>query len=231
MTVLLPAETTLWVSKIGRIVIWEIDNKSIPELQLNVNYSHPHYDEIINFTESTLYKIEKEGRIIDVFMGSLIKQELSTKNSLFRKIPRIEHFYATCDSSMRKLDPIIRNFIGNRYTINKRSVSIEAVAGSGKTEILLRIATNHNSNVEMKKNILYIAFNKALVTGIGLKQRSRKLMKLEPMTFDSMLYRELRHRYGDTLELTDLNSFNHIVNVSDRILTAFPEVLVLSTLL
>ena len=132
-------------------------------------------------------------------MGSLIKQELSTKNSLFRKIPRIEHFYATCDSSMRKLDPIIRNFIGNRYTINKRSVSIEAVAGSGKTEILLRIATNHNSNVEMKKNILYIAFNKALVTGIGLKQRSRKLMKLEPMTFDSMLYRELRHRYGDRL--------------------------------
>jgi CRISPR/Cas system-associated endonuclease/helicase Cas3 len=119
-------------------------------------------------------------------MGSLIKQELSTKNSLFRKIPRIEHFYATCDSSMRKLDPIIRNFIGNRYTINKRSVSIEAVAGSGKTEILLRIATNHNSNVEMKKNILYIAFNKALVTGIGLKQRSRKLMKLEPMTFDSI---------------------------------------------
>jgi len=209
---ILTEDTVLWVSKIGRIVIWKIDKTNIPELQLNVNYSHPHYDEIINFTESTVYQIEKDGYIHDVFMGSILKQEDQPKTGLLRKIPRIEHFYAICEPSMRKIDPLIRDFIGRRYTINKRSVSIEAVAGSGKTEILLRIAANHNSNVEMKKNILYIAFNKALVTGITQKQRLRKLMKLEPMTFDSMLYREVRHRYGGEIVLTDLtrNSLSNI---------------------
>ena len=186
----IPEVHELWVFKIRRIVIWKIDSSHVPALELNVNYSHPLYDEIIKFTDSTIYQIEKDGCVHDVFMGTLVKQQ----DTPGRKIPRIEQFYAICDASMKKIDPIIRDFIENRYTISNRSVSIEAVAGSGKTEILLRIAANHSTHLEMKKNILYVAFNKSLVTSIKKKTISRNLPRLHPKTFDSLLYSEIQNR-------------------------------------
>lgn len=90
---------------------------------------------------------------------------------------------ARCEASMYKLDDIHRNYV-NTHTFGKGDVvAIQSVAGSGKTTTLLNLAKIHKT-----KKILYIAFNKSLITEIKQKVYSQKITNMYPMTFDSLLY-------------------------------------------
>jgi hypothetical protein len=203
MLLQLPETVSLFVYKIGRVLICPVDTNSDTNSAYLVSqeYQHPLYDEHIIFADVTLYTLRINEDIHTVMIGTLVKLAATPT----RKIPRIEAVVAICEPSMRLFDPLLRNFIGDRYTIQTRSVSIESVAGSGKTEILLRLATTHLKDPTKHKKVLYVAFNKALVTGIGAKRNARKLDNLEPRTFDSMLYREARKRFGEGMNLQDLN--------------------------
>ena len=105
--------------------------------------------------------------------------------------------YARCKKSMMLLDGIHRRYV-KRHAFEKNDIlAIKSVAGSGKTTTLLDLAKSHN------KKILYLAFNKSLITEIEGKIRKDKIKNLFPMTFDSLLYtcyRSLKKK-GEIIEL------------------------------
>ena len=111
------------------------------------------------------------------------------------KLPRINTLYGRCPKSMKWLDELHRTYIEERHQFATRSVAVRAVAGSGKTTMLLRLAkrfkreqlTNPNWT---GKSILYVAFNKQLVEDIKHKLRDHQLQNtLCPMTFDALIKR------------------------------------------
>lgn len=90
---------------------------------------------------------------------------------------------ARCEPSMYFLDDIHRSYVYDHPFQQGEVVAIQSVAGSGKTTTLLTLAKRHTN-----KRILYIAFNKSLVTEIKQKIYTQKIPNLFPMTFDSLLY-------------------------------------------
>jgi hypothetical protein len=84
---------------------------------------------------------------------------------------------------MYVLDDIHRRYV-NTHVFNKNSIlAIKSVAGSGKTTTLLNLAKSHSD-----KKILYLAFNKSLITEIKDKTKTNKITNLNPCTFDALLY-------------------------------------------
>jgi len=84
---------------------------------------------------------------------------------------------------MYLLDDIHRKYV-NTHQFNKNDIlAIKSVAGSGKTTTLLNLAKIHNN-----KRILYLAFNKSLITEIQSKLKINKINNLNPSTFDALLY-------------------------------------------
>ena len=90
---------------------------------------------------------------------------------------------ARCEPSMYFLDDIHRKYVYDHRFDKGDVVAVQSVAGSGKTTTLLTLAKRHTN-----KRILYIAFNKSLVTEIKQKIYTQKIPNLYPMTFDSLLY-------------------------------------------
>lgn len=107
--------------------------------------------------------------------------------------------YARCKPSMLHLDNIHRDYIRDLDFKGNISVAVKAVAGSGKTTTILDLAKKHS-----KKRILYLAFNKSLVTDIESKLGSRGIRNLEVRTFDSLLYKTFVDVKGFQPTLTDV---------------------------
>ena len=107
--------------------------------------------------------------------------QLSKTDFTFETISIIN---ARCKESMVKLDDVNREYINNHSFGAGDILVIKAGAGSGKTTTQLRLAKTHKT-----KKILYLAFNKSLVTEIEEKLRlpAWGCRNLEPRTFDSLL--------------------------------------------
>lgn len=161
------------------------------------------------------YRVLIDNKLINVWIGELCSFQDVLNNTCLENIitdKGIEYFksmpnrldsiniiYARCKKSMYLLDEIHRNYINN-YNFNKDDiVAIKSVAGSGKTTTLLNISKKHNN-----KKILYIAFNKSLITEIKDKIKTKGIKNMYPYTFDSLLYKLYVSIKGKTPEITNL---------------------------
>ena len=114
---------------------------------------------------------------------NIITNERPIKNSISNIIETVKIIYGRCKKSMYLLDTIHREYV-KKYSFKDNDIlAIKSVAGSGKTTTLLNLSKIHND-----KKILYLAFNKSLITEIKQKIKSKKIKNLEPKTFDSLLY-------------------------------------------
>jgi hypothetical protein len=104
---------------------------------------------------------------------------------------------------MMLLDGVHRRYV-KRHVFEKNDIlAIKSVAGSGKTTTLLDLAKSHSD-----KKILYLAFNKSLITEIEGKIQRDKIKNLTPMTFDSLLYASYRSVKKRNVEIVDLKPQN-----------------------
>ncbi len=104
--------------------------------------------------------------------------------SIKEEISKVTNIYARCKKSMFLLDDIHREYINHHEFKTNDIVAIKSVAGSGKTTTLLNL-----SKICSNKRILYLAFNKSLITEIQDKIKQQKIKNLFPQTFDALLYR------------------------------------------
>ena len=107
--------------------------------------------------------------------------------------------YARCKDSMLHLDDIHRTYIRELDFNGNNSIAVKAVAGSGKTTTILDLAKKHS-----KKRILYLAFNKSLVTDIEGKLVKKGIRNMEVRTFDSLLYKTYTDVKGRAPVLTEV---------------------------
>jgi hypothetical protein len=143
------------------------------------------------------YKIQVEGCLKTVWIGKVILRDRAVKltNEITSSLTESENIeevymiYARCKASMHFLDPYMRDYINNFPFEKNDIVSIKAVAGSGKTTTLLKLA-HENSD----KKILYLAFNKALTNEVRLK--CNKMAKnLYPYTFDAFIRKGFMNKF------------------------------------
>jgi hypothetical protein len=131
---------------------------------------------------SFLIEIEETKR--HMWIGEPISQaEVEAEN-----LPAVRIIYARCEKSMKYLDPLIRQYALDIEYEKDMIYAIKAVAGSGKTTTLLKLAKVNND-----KRILYLAFNRAIVSEI----RKKKSTNLIPYTFDAFIRRLYIDKYND----------------------------------
>jgi DNA polymerase III epsilon subunit-like protein len=129
------------------------------------------------------------------------QQPLQETPNLPPKLPRIDTVEAKCPASMDWLDGVHRAYV-TRHKFGKRSLAFKAVAGSGKTTILMNLVhlfqkekTENPSAVGTKK-IAYVAFNKQLVDEFRAKCVKNGVQQVvTPFTFDALVYRVARDRH------------------------------------
>ena len=146
------------------------------------------------------YRVEVENKLRNVWIGEICSfqdvldntclqyiitnEGRETFNNMNNDVNSVNIIYARCMNSMYLLDDIHRNYI-NTHTFKKNDiVGIKSVAGSGKTTTLLNLSKIHSN-----KRILYIAFNKSLITEIKDKVKQQKIKNIYPFTFDALLYK------------------------------------------
>lgn len=117
-----------------------------------------------------------------------------------KQMEKVRIIYARCKKSMFLLDTIHREYINTHTFSMNEIVAIKSVAGSGKTTSLLELAKIHKS-----KKILYLAFNKSLITEIQSKLIKQKITNMFPYTFDSLLvniYKSINNRDPNIINLS-----------------------------
>jgi len=115
------------------------------------------------------------------FEGDISKQAEQFFNS-FEDIEMVQIIYGRCIPSMKWFDGINRRYLKRHKFTKNEIVAITAVAGSGKTTTLLELAETHK-----KKKILYLAFNKALISEIRTKLYHKKIRNVTCCTFDGLM--------------------------------------------
>lgn len=188
---------------IGNKIICEIphDNwENAVKAVKNTVYLHTGMKEWIRLEDRENYHVDVSGKRRNVWIGNpcsfqeihdetclqnmITKEGLAYFESITKEIDSVPIIYGRCKKSMYLLDTIHRRHV-NKYVFQSNDIlAIKSVAGSGKTTSLLRLAQIHSD-----KRILYLAFNKALITEIGSKLRKHNITNLFPSTFDSILYR------------------------------------------
>jgi hypothetical protein len=153
---------------------------------------------------SSFHKVYEETCLQNMLTQEGIKYfEENTKD-----IEIVSIIYARCKKSMFLLDDIHRRYV-NRHVFKTNDIlAIKSVAGSGKTTTLLELARLHNT-----KKILYLAFNKALITDIGSKIKTQKINNLFPCTFHSLIHRayvSVKNREPEMTELSPQTIHNTI---------------------
>ena len=134
------------------------------------------------------------GLSFDDVLGATCLEECVTDDGLafFRSAGScgtvVPIMLARCEKSMWLLDSVHRDYIQERSWSGGEIVAVKSVAGSGKTTTLLSLAKTHKG-----KKMLYLAFNKSLITEIGAKLKKQGITNLEPKTFDSLLYGLYQH--------------------------------------
>lgn len=106
-----------------------------------------------------------------------------------------------CPRAMTLLDRVHRDVLARldlREASMPRISAVRAVAGGGKTTLLMDLARRHASS-----KILYVAFNRAIVTEIQGRAKAARLTNLHPTTFDGLVYRYYRERLRETTHCED----------------------------
>jgi hypothetical protein len=161
------------------------------------------------------YHIEIDNKRRNVWIGKPISfdkicNETCLKNiirdegllyyrGITKELELVRNIYARCKKSMFILDGVYRSYIKRHKFEQNEVVAIKSVAGSGKTTTLLELAKIHEN-----KKILYLAFNKALITDITTKISKQKIKNLVPCTFHSLVYNAYvsnKKREPDIMEL------------------------------
>lgn len=162
------------------------------------------------------YRVEIQGTKVNVWIGKPCTFDYIYENTCLQNmlteggkiyfesfntnIETLPIMYARCKKTMYLLDDIHRNYV-NTHVFNRNSIlAIKSVAGSGKTTTLLNLAKLHSD-----KKILYLAFNKSLITEIKGKTKNDKITNLNPYTFDALLY-DCYHSLKDIRP--EIKSFN-----------------------
>lgn len=214
---------------IGNFIIFEVNDLSwIDKLNLFKNniYLYTGCIEWIKLINKNIYIIEIENSIKNVLIGEICYfNELIINTSLYKflnhkcisffnninkSIDIIHNINARCYNSMFLLDDIHRNYI-NTINFNKNNIyAIKSVAGSGKTTTLLNLAKIHSS-----KKILYLAFNKNLISDIKNKVSNDNIENLYPYTFDSILYKLYKFKNGHNPDIFDLkpNTISNLIPI------------------
>jgi dsDNA-binding SOS-regulon protein len=201
--------------KVGCMIVCEVPenidewNQSFYE-EKNV-FLYTGYKDWVWLTNKESYLISIKGQIRNVWIGkacsngvvseytSIDSQQLDDLNSLDERVKRIQTIYARCEKSMYLLDDIHRNYVNNHKFLKNDVVAIKSVAGSGKTTTLLTLSKIHS-----EKKILYLAFNKSLITEVKSKVSKEKIRNLHPRTFDSLLYELYSNVNCQPPSITDL---------------------------
>jgi len=110
-------------------------------------------------------------------------------------------------SAMEFLDGVHRDYVYKHDFVAGDVLAVTSVAGSGKTTMLLKLATIHKT-----KRVLYLAFNKSLQTEIAGKIKSGNIKNMNAMTFDSLMW-HLFHKFKPSgvdsdIKLVDLKPHN-----------------------
>lgn len=181
--------------KIGKYGICEIPNGDTENIVRDYNgnvFLETKFKEFLWVRNRKTLAIESENIIRNMWLCKILSYDqlleisnlknTSAPNDSKDTIEIVNIIYARCNNSMIFLDKVYREYI-YKHKFNKNEiVAIKSVAGSGKTTTLLELAKIHN-----KKKILYIAFNKSLITEIKDKIITKKLNNLYPSTFDALM--------------------------------------------
>jgi len=206
------------VVNIGNMVVCEIPHENweqaVKVVQNNV-FLYTGCKGWIWLSDRKSYRVEIENKIRNVWIGELcsfqdvldntclqyiIKDEGIQKfNNLQYELVCVSIMYARCKKTMVLLDDIHRNYIANHNFNTNDVVAIKSVAGSGKTTTLLNLTKIHNN-----KRVLYIAFNKSLITEMKDKIKHQNIKNMFPFTFDALLYKLYMWVKGSEPELTNL---------------------------
>jgi hypothetical protein len=203
---------------IGNKIICEIphDNweNAVKVVKDNV-FLYTGHSDWIWLSDRESYRVEIDNKLRNVWIGELCTfqevldntclQYIITNegkahfNNITQKYITINIIYARCKKSMYLLDDLHRNYI-NHHNFNKNDiVAIKSVAGSGKTTTLLNLSKTHNN-----KRVLYIAFNKSLISEIKDKIKTQKIKNMYPFTFDALLYNLYLSIKGQEPDITNL---------------------------
>jgi len=204
-------------TNIGKFGICEI----IPDVEIVCNnnnlFLQTKYKQFLWVKNNKVYRIESEGVIRDMMMCKIISfdellvQSPSLKLSLTEEemayyrakeidIEVVRVIYARCVNSMNFLDKVYRDHVYKIKFKENDILAIKSVAGSGKTTTLLELSKIHKT-----KKILYIAFNKSLITEIRSKICEKGLKNLFPVTFDALMREVFVNKSGlDNPDIVDL---------------------------
>jgi ATP-dependent exoDNAse (exonuclease V) beta subunit len=178
---------------IGKFAICEVNQiNNIDNNEQNIIIK-TMYKEYLNLKNKKIFKIESDGEIRDMFFCKIITYEELLKTTKLNpelinyddtkpSIQVVSIIYARCVNSMNFLDKIYRDYLYKHKFSKGDILAVKSVAGSGKTTTLLELSKIHSS-----KKILYIAFNKSLITEVKDKISTQKITNLIPYTFDALM--------------------------------------------
>jgi hypothetical protein len=186
---------------IGKFGICEIPTEDLENFIKEYNgkiFITTNYNEWLLLQNTKKFVIKSENVIKNMWLCKIIKFQDVLLNSSLKtffneeqiynfenkenNIPNVEIIYGRCTNSMKFLDGLYRDHIKKYKFKNGDVIGIKSVAGSGKTTTLLDLA-----KIYKNKKILYIAFNKSLITEIKQKIRKEKITNLYPYTFDALM--------------------------------------------
>ena len=187
--------------QIGNRIVCEIPNdnweKAVKAVKNRV-YLYTGYREWILLEDRENYHIEIGTKRRNVWIGNIclfdeVYEDTCLQNMLTaegltyfqentKELETVRIIYARCKKSMFLLDSIHRVYVYKHIFQKGDIIAIKSVAGSGKTTTLLELAKVHKT-----KKILYLAFNRSLVSEIQTKLNKQKIKNMYPYTFDSLL--------------------------------------------
>ena len=205
---------------IGNKIICEIPNNNfeitLKTLSNNI-FFFTGYKEWIHLIDRESYEIEIGTERKTVWIGEIcyfedildktclkdifINDEIAFFTDIDKNVPKKKIMYARCKKSMYLLDDIHRKYINKRKFKENDIIAIKSVAGSGKTTTLLELSKKNKD-----KKILYLAFNKSLITEIKDKIKKEQITNLQPQTFDALLYKVFVSINGIEPNITDIRA-------------------------
>jgi len=193
-------ETYVRKVKVGLFAICEVIDRYrdiLPKCKKNV-FLYTNYKQWLWLKQyPDEYDIEVEGERKTIWICKVLEFEEFLKMIKFKgefskqakqffdaseDIEMVKIVYGRCIPSMKWLDGVNRRYLKRHKFTKNEIVAIQAVAGSGKTTTLLELAEIHK-----KKKILYLAFNKALISEIRGKLYHKKIRNVTCCTFDSLM--------------------------------------------
>ena len=180
-------------AKIGKFALLEIPNEDYANIILeckNNVFFYTNNNQLLLFKNKKTFIIECEGTERSMWLCKIVDYEIATTftdDEIFffkekESIKNVNVIYGRCNNSMTFLDKVHRDYIYKHKFKNGEIIAVKSVAGSGKTTTLLELAKIHSN-----KRILYIAFNKSLITEIKDKIKEKGLKNMFPVTFDSLM--------------------------------------------